>query len=65
MYAANFVSGFSRIVHVLNTIDVRLVARRRLAEAELLEHALDPLAVVGVHLAAERRDEVPPHQAES
>ena len=34
----------------------RDLARPRLAEAELLEHALDPLAVVSVHLAAERRD---------
>src|SRR5207244_4412945 len=33
---------------------VVLVLRRRLAETELLEHALDPLAVVSVHLAAER-----------
>jgi hypothetical protein len=41
---------------------VRLVLRRRLAEAERLEHALDPLRVVGVHLAAERRDEVPAHR---
>ena len=36
--------------------------RRRLAEPELLEHALDPLRVVGVHLAAERGDEVSPHR---
>ena len=36
--------------------DVGLVGARRLAEAELLEHALDPLRVVRVHLAAERRD---------
>jgi hypothetical protein len=47
MYAANFVSGFSRIVH--------------LPEPELLEQALDPLRVVGVHLAAERGDVVAAH----
>ena len=41
---------------------VRLFARRRLAEPDVLEHALDPLAVVSVHLAAERRDEVPAHR---
>jgi hypothetical protein len=40
---------------------VRLLLRRRLAEAERLEHALDPLAVVRVHLAAERGDVVAPH----
>ena len=44
--------------------DVCLVLRGRLAESELLEHALDPLAVVSVHLAAERRDVVPPHGRE-
>src|SRR6188472_503194 len=33
--------------------DVRLVLRESLAEPELLQHALDPLAVVRVHLAAE------------
>jgi hypothetical protein len=38
--------------------DVRLRLRRRLAQAELLEHALDPLAVVRVHLTAERGDVV-------
>ena len=37
---------------------VRFVRRGRLAEAELLEHALDPLGVVSVHLAAEGRDVV-------
>ena len=42
--------------------DVRLVGVRRLAEPERLEHALDPLRVVSVHLAAERRDVVPPHR---
>src|SRR5207248_2761320 len=44
--------------------DVRVLLRGRLAEPELLEHALDPLAVVSVHLAAERRDVVPPHGPE-
>ena len=39
---------------------VGLVAARRLAETELLEHALDPLRVVRVHLAAEGGDEVAP-----
>src|SRR5205085_6977650 len=38
--------------------DVRLARITRLAQAELLEHALDPLAVVSVHLAAERGDVV-------
>ena len=33
----------------------------RLAEPELLEHAFDPLRVVGVHLAAERGDVVAAH----
>ena len=42
---------------------VRLVLRRRLAEPELLEQALDPLGVVRVHLAAERRDVVAAHGA--
>ena len=41
--------------------DVRLVLRDRLAEPDRLEHALDPLRVVRVHLAAERRHEVPLH----
>ncbi len=41
--------------------DVGVVGGRRLPESELLEHALDPLGVVGVHLAAERRDVVAPH----
>ena len=40
---------------------VGLVLLPRLAEPELLEHALDPLRVVGVHLAAERRDVVAAH----
>ena len=43
---------------------VRLLLRGSLAEAELLEHALDPLGVVSVHLAAERRDVVAPHGRE-
>ncbi len=41
--------------------DVRLGLFRRLAEPERLEHALDALRVVSVHLAAERGDVVPPH----
>ena len=44
---------------------VRLVDGRRLAEAERLEHALDALRVMRVHLAAERRDVVPPHRRAS
>src|SRR4029078_6635405 len=44
--------------------DVRLFLRRSLPQSELLEHALDPLSVVSVHLAAERRDVVPPHGPE-
>src|SRR5439155_14057856 len=40
---------------------VGLLLRGRLAEAELLEHALDPLRVVGVHLAAERGDVIAAH----
>ena len=44
--------------------DVRFVGGRRLTETELLEHAFDALAVVRVHLAAERRDVVPPHAGE-
>ena len=40
---------------------VGVLLRRRLAEPERLEHALDPLGVVGVHLAAERGDVVSPH----
>ena len=44
--------------------DVRLFLHWRLAESELLEHALDPLAVVSVHLAAESRDVVPAHGPE-
>ena len=59
--AARRVSGFSRIVQVLKTSTSASSWRRRLAEPELLEQALDPLRVVGVHLAAERRDVVPLH----
>src|SRR5207249_1745304 len=44
--------------------NIGLVPCDSLAEPELLEHALDPLAVVSVHLAAERRDVVPPHGPE-
>src|SRR5919112_526228 len=39
---------------------VRVDPRDRLAEAEVLEHALDALRVVSVHLAAEGRDVVAP-----
>ncbi len=42
--------------------DVGLVCGRCLAESEVLEHPLDALAVVSVHLAAERRDVVPAHR---
>jgi hypothetical protein len=42
---------------------VRLVLVDGLAEAKRLEHALDPLRIVGVHLAAEGRDVVPAHAA--
>jgi hypothetical protein len=41
---------------------VRLFLSRRLAQPELLEHPLDPLGVVSVHLAAEGRDVVPAHE---
>jgi hypothetical protein len=41
---------------------VRLDLGNRLPEAEVLEHALDPLRVVGVHLATEGRDVVAPHR---
>src|SRR5262245_9779095 len=43
--------------------DVRLFLRDRLPQSQLLEHALDALGIVGVHLAPERRDVVPPHRA--
>src|SRR6476659_5545820 len=42
--------------------DVRLLGGLRLAETERLEHPLDALRVVHVHLAAERRDVVAAHQ---
>ena len=42
---------------------VGLLAGGRLAEADRLERPLDALRVVRVHLAAERRDEVPAHGA--
>ena len=41
---------------------VRLVRLRRLAESERLEHALDPLRVVSVHLTPERGDVIAPHR---
>src|SRR5664280_1537245 len=37
---------------------VGILESRRLPEAQLLEHALDPLRVVSVHLTAEGRDVV-------
>ena len=43
--------------------DIRLIGRRRLTEPERFEHALDPLGVVGVHLAPEGRDVVSAHEA--
>ena len=45
--------------------DVRLLLRDRLPQSQLLEHALDPLGVVSVHLAAERRDVVALHGGKS
>ena len=45
--------------------DVRLRLGRRLAEPELFEQPLDPLGVVGVHLAPEGRDVVALHFANS
>ena len=62
--AASFVSGFSRIVQVLKTTTSASAGGRRLAEPELLEQALDPLRVVGVHLAAEGGDVVAAHGSE-
>ena len=59
--AASRWSGFSRIVQVLKTTTSASSCDDRLAEPDRLEHALDPLRVVGVHLAAERGDEVPLH----
>jgi hypothetical protein len=44
---------------------VGLVLRNRLAEPELLEHPLDPLRVMGVHLAPEGGDVVTLHGSES
>ena len=41
--------------------DVGTVLRGRLAEPKRLEHPLDPLGIVSVHLAAERGDVVAPH----
>ena len=45
--------------------DVGLVRGSCFAQPERLEHALDPLRVVRVHLAAERRDVIPPHRPRS
>ena len=42
--------------------DVGVLLRGRLAEAERLEHALDPLGVVAVHLAAERGQVIAAHR---
>ena len=41
--------------------DVRLLLGWRLSKADRFQHALDPLRVVGVHLASERRDVVALH----
>ena len=41
--------------------DVGTVLRGRLAEPKRLEHPLDPLGIVSVHLTAERGDVVAPH----
>ena len=41
--------------------DVGILLRDRLPQPEGLEHALDPLRIVGVHLAAEGRDVIPLH----
>ena len=41
--------------------DVGVVRARRLPQPELFEHALDPLGIVGVHLAPEGGHEVPAH----
>ena len=43
--------------------DVGLLRGDRLAEAERLEHPLDPLRVVGVHLTPECGDVVAPHRS--
>src|SRR4051794_10951304 len=45
--------------------DVRALRRGGLSQAELLEHSLDPLRVVGVHLTPESRDVVAAHRCES
>ena len=42
--------------------DVRVLGLRYLAETQLLEHALDALGIVSVHLAAEGRDVVSAHR---
>ncbi len=47
---------------MLKTTTSASSAALRFAEPDLLEHALDPLGVVGVHLAAEGGDEVPAHR---
>ena len=44
---------------------VRFIRRSRLPETERLEHALDALGVVRVHLTAERGDVEAPHGPES
>ena len=54
-------SAVSRIEQVLNRIRSASRALGRLAVAERLEHALHPLGVVLVHLAAERRQVVACH----
>src|SRR2546421_221299 len=41
--------------------DVGLLLRLRLAQAQVFEQSLDALRVMGIHLAAEGRDEVAPH----
>jgi hypothetical protein len=41
--------------------DVRLLLSGGLAEPQRLQHALDALGVVRVHLTPERRDEIPLH----
>ena len=56
-------SGFSRTVQVLKTTTSAASIRGSLAEAERFEHAFDPLGIVSIHLASERRDVVAPHGA--
>ena len=41
--------------------DICLLLGRRFSEADRFQHAFDPLRVVGVHLASERRDVVALH----